>query len=472
MMMNNFNILPTELHFDLSGPIISSSDEEGDIINDEELIGDDEELIGDNEKMQMNLRVNCLLDSINDEELIRECLNQISESLGGNKKLLYFLSNNSSKMQLESMFENIKKIKLNKEVEKDFINNTNNDYFLLIPDEQIGNDICPFLTKDDLYSFKQTSKQIGIECLKNQRKINIHIFDSNQLLNRQAPLNKYYKFKTISKSRHNLNKRIYKIFERIHIPRSQQLILIYNPLLDRLTLFDLKKDSNLRINSLRRYQRHFILLDNQKIVLMNGHMARKFDIKTDQLILKHIENYNLMILEYYDIFNMQSNIVQFILYPRYANINIINIFTLIEYIQNDFVYINEMNNQWHIQLKEYLKKMNHDPNNKKLSVYKHYTNRMELIGVDECGASIEGFRNGFRCSFFTFQLNLNHIWVKQMNKFRLNAKQFCIDEMKENAKYVINIYILFCSCLFCGKWPPSFSFLHTVWKNNCVLFCI
>eukprot|EP01083_Nonionella_stella_P236306 830088_1 len=169
----------------------------------------------DNKHIQSWLRFNRLLENIEDDTLLRQCILDISEIFDSPKSFIFSLSQAANKEQLQSFFTIVKQKKLesDRKQNNDHCNDTddagdcpmsdveatenasNTLHFAdVIPDPIVGN-ICSYLSRRDIRTFKTASRQIAMQCLKQQQQMPIRMFDTEQLCKCNGKhLSDYYPF--------------------------------------------------------------------------------------------------------------------------------------------------------------------------------------------------------------------------------------------------------------------------------------
>ncbi len=111
-----------------------------------------------------------------------------------------------------------------------------------------------------------------------------------------------------------------------------------------------------------RKQRDLLVIDKRNTIILENDKPKICDRKTESFRYK----YGLMILLYFDIFQQNLSVVQYILYPK--------IFSFIpqkilKYVMNNFIEIEGINNKWYHNLMNILQQMNHDSIQPKLNLY-------------------------------------------------------------------------------------------------------
>eukprot|EP01084_Bolivina_argentea_P141078 247941_1 len=402
-----------------------------------------------NEHIQQWLRVNKLLDDIDENELLIQCMNQMSSIFGGHKRLLYFISRFSDMTQLQNMFKMIKEKKINYAYSKsctpitksnqldladeirqmsidiDLTSEHSNSRkqrkppFISLPNELISN-ICEYLNRQEIKRFKLTSKKIGIVCLEQQTKIPVFVFNTNHFIEnpevnlQNTNISKNINIYTKTRSMYSPTRRFFSLFEewsaKYNIP--EQSLLVFH---DSITMNGyqtiLCNTNDMRSRAITSIKPSiFIIADKRKIVLLNDTVARQLNINDT---FESLKNLNFLILEYFNVFKQRTHIAQFILYPQQC----ITVKGLFHYITNDFLYIDGFNNQWHKQLKMELKQMR--------------SKRESILEIYDCNSRRNGFikiQNTsmfFNSTFCTFQINLQHEFYQQTDKLKEIKQSKC-----------------------------------------------
>eukprot|EP01083_Nonionella_stella_P236307 830089_1 len=397
----------------------------------------------DNKHIQSWLRFNRLLENIEDDTLLRQCILDISEIFDSPKSFIFSLSQAANKEQLQSFFTIVKQKKLESDRKRN--NNSSNDtndaedcvmsdadetenapnprhFANVIPDPIVGN-ICSYLSRCDIRIFKTSSRQIAIQCLKHKQRIPIRMFDTEQLSNGRH-LSDYYPFTTT----------VHRYPATHEITLHSDRLIAVNPIREgRIEIMNLNGSFTVcnLYNQLYRLSNHkmFILISKSKVSIL-GDTVREFN---SEVHLSDLSKYQLLIVEYFDIFTTNTCIGAFILYKGQIRVS-----DVVQYIEHKFVYLKGMDNQWHMQSMAYAM----DPNHDRFVVYQHRhmhrRGRSELI--------IPNDERVITSNSITLQLNDKHPSFRN-HQFRLknvflNAKQVCIDGLTQFAKYNMFLFAI------------------------------
>lgn len=184
-------------------------------------------------RIESQLKTNQLFDKL-DKNALKHCMEQIIQTFGGYKSMLYFITQYANQNQLNSIHEITKQRMLQQKKQQNH-QKQSNSLFHQLPNECISY-ILGFFNKHNIKQFKLTSRQIATVCLREMNKITIQTINANKLLyNNNIVLYQFIirKCPFIQKSRHHITNRYASFFDfcekSYNIPEENQLIfLIYN----------------------------------------------------------------------------------------------------------------------------------------------------------------------------------------------------------------------------------------------------
>ena len=341
-----------------------------------------------------------LLESFNEEYINNnnEFMNDIIYKIFGNwKRFIFYLINNGNENQINYIYKILKNEKI-KYDQQQFINddkkkeNEEKSNFDILSTTSITN-ICSYLTKNDINSFKLTSSFIALQCLLEMKKYqNIGTFNMNELYF-------HYKYKYLSYLLFLSHKKAFK-YDRYNISTIQNssnllqilsnkynisikyILLLhskYSPkftsfidILPHLEIVDAKDfDENNVLNDDRwkcslctckniktaKYcttcgnlpkwrsnnnenNKHFIMLfDKRNVMTMNNKKLLTSDIKINN------DSHIILLINYFDIKQQTVQFIRTLMVKKYVSIP-----TLIKYIKNniklllnDIINNNDMN---------------------------------------------------------------------------------------------------------------------------------
>eukprot|EP01084_Bolivina_argentea_P097466 175202_1 len=335
-------------------------------------------IVRDRDHIRAWIQTNRLMNNINDN-ILKQCLPSILELFNTNnniKWLLQLLTKNANLEQIQSMNKIISQQKRKFDEEnknnlhhdqstdiemKDNINTSNNNNTIsLLPNECISH-ICGYLDKNNIKSFKLTSRQNSIVCLQEMDKISIGVYNTNCLItnNNKNPLDLSLSKITynLKYSRHPKNKRFHSLYNEWHnmydIPPQNQLL--FTP---QLILIDTQSIQLTSVNM----KDVFVLFDTRNIIILNKDSVRLFDTTHDTFknLNKH---YKLLAVQYFDVITHNFIFVNIIMY-KHENVTY---HTLLQYIQRMFI-ATQINNKWYDNLQINLKKMSVNKKHQKLGI--------------------------------------------------------------------------------------------------------
>eukprot|EP01084_Bolivina_argentea_P155962 271774_1 len=186
-------------------------------------------------------------------------------------------------------------------------------------------------------------------------------------------------------------------------------------------------------NFKQKFKKHikkqtFLLIDSSKVVILTEHKARLFDSKNDDF--DSLRQFELAILQYFDIKKQTITFSQFILYhPRVTYLR------LLYYIENEYIIFNSIDNKWYFELKNILNQMTIPL---KMAIYTHprdkkgNMNRCNRIGIHPNDHWLGAWKK-INLNRFTFQINPRHPWW--LNHANIN-KYFHETMTKCKQKYI------------------------------------
>eukprot|EP01084_Bolivina_argentea_P218079 370150_1 len=444
------------------------------------------------------LKINGLLnDNKTTNDILNECLCDIFKLFGGTKQTLLLIAKQARYdpdiNKLKSMNEIISK---QRRKQQKTTSNTNNKDIQLLPDECIGH-ICSYLDKPNVTSFKTTCRRIGVVCLQEMRKKRVAIININQWLNNTDDHFNFYELNieqmTQTNSYHATTKycSLYDTWsQQFNIPEKHQLIFANNQVLrhhkfpkpscpgrgsdcncnesgrkikyytNHVWLVDYNSKQSIKMNTIPN-KSNFFICDKRNVVILENNKGIKYKQ------LEQSERYTLMILEYFDIINQKTMTVQIMLYRDKHNKNEV-CKDIVEYIENGFVTLDNVDNTWYYDMKRILKQMEVAKHYPKLCIYQHkrifpqgygrnygYNNnvyrhngshrisQMNLVDSNQLQC------NEFEEQLFTFQLNYQHPWFNKTNIFNetklhctqnndtfyKHADDFCRETVNYGIKY-------------------------------------
>eukprot|EP01084_Bolivina_argentea_P045969 84620_1 len=315
------------------------------------------------------LKINSILQNFTDC-VSDKCLQEVIELFGGSKSILLFIFKHANINTLNKIYEITIKYK-NRDQKNNILNyfqfetkkfnkiNSDNiwdnkkNLFKTLPNDCISN-ICNYLTKEEINEFKICSRIIAIVCFNEMNKMSIGIITSHKIISKHY-MNYFHFYQTeyefIEYTRHKLSKKMHILQEEwavTHKIATQNQLLFerkysYFP----YQMFALEKNKDLQIVSAGK-QTDSLLIDSSKLVILTENESRLFDLKRDTLY-----DFQLIILQYFDIKQQLFVFSQFILY--YPNVTYDRLF---EYIENEYIIINGIDNKWYFELNNILKEMN------------------------------------------------------------------------------------------------------------------
>eukprot|EP01084_Bolivina_argentea_P257808 434433_1 len=473
---------------------MSDSDSDSDSESNNSLLNEQSKM----DRVMSWIKVNRLLHDSN-SIVLNECMKDVIELFGGNKNILFFITKNSDIKTLQSIHQIITTQTLKYKNKQKTIakpttkiqnkeTNTINLFSRLLPDECISH-ICGYLNKKNIKNFKETCRQNAIIAMTEMNKITIGVLNINNLLSPHNELCHFGKQKMIKYSRHSSKKRFCYLYDEWHkqydIPEHNQLIfkaIIYN------RKFELIDSSNQRLLPIKKST--YLICDNRKIVVLDDNKAVKFDPTKHSF--KQLQNYKLMLLEYFDIGTQATNIAQFILYKE----NKVSFNTILDYIEHNFILLNNMSCIWYLELKLMLNQMCYNQNQPKLTIFTHsqYGHHMDEIGHENdtnvyyryhlntntntsVNSVMDALKTFVTTACLTFQLNYNHPWfnktnkfdetklkcAQRMDKFHKSAKEFCQNIQFINIKYFGNKQMLKSSIKYYFKFNSQLNENNTIY---------
>eukprot|EP01084_Bolivina_argentea_P047768 88041_1 len=381
------------------------------------------------------LKVNQLLEETS-EHILHDCMKDIIAHYGL-KSLLKTIAKSKRKNinKLNSIYEIIRQQKVkhqnisrstspNNRLKNNQELQTKRSPFCKIPDENISH-ICDYLSRNNICKhFKRTCRQIAIVCLQEMRKITVSTFHIKKLMTNNIRLYNWDIKKTSQDIRHNPNKKYFSLFEEwaitYNIPENN--LMIFEIICGLGTLNSiLIHPKHIRLTKVQKYKR-YLICDNRDIVIMNKNTKgneRLFDANIDKY--DQIKHYKLLILEYFDIFKQNVNVIQFGLYEPGA----IYEDDLLYYIQNKIINGNKL----HQDLKNAVEKMHqYNSDVPQLKLFDAYTKPRKTTGGR--APKPAGTRSVLECNMHTFQLNYRHPWVQTAKPFE-KSKLICEQKLDE-----------------------------------------
>ena len=357
-------------------------------------------------RVRLWLNINRLLSQTNDD-VLENCINKIMVELDGVKSVLFDLAKSLKCEQLKIMNDIIcaEQRKVNSAKESANVANdptqsediNDKSLFLQLPNECMSH-ICGYCSKQSVRSFKLTSRRIAAVCLAEMDKICI-----GSICVHNMPNNLYRFNESIEYNRHCKSKRFYSLFEefesKYNIPEDDQIMF-------QLTNYQglrLVNPLQIRLNQIARANdAEYLIADKRKCIFWNKGSPRTF-YESDKV---RNEKQKILILEYFNVFEQTSVIAQVVIYEdddkspsKYHEL-------LSKYIQNSFILVDGVNNDWYPSFKLHLNEITSDS---KVSMYGHIGNN-QLVTV---GQNLV-FHDIYK---LTFQLN-------QSNSMYPNAKKF------------------------------------------------
>eukprot|EP01084_Bolivina_argentea_P204656 349527_1 len=310
------------------------------------------------------------------------CVKKIIQLFGGNKAILQFIIKNSTKQKLNEihniLINQLDDIKINTNALES------------MPKECMIH-IIGYLKAPDVNQFKLCSRKIGIICLEEMKKIPIPTINGNNMLN-NAIIDPYnlksfitttrYSDKKLFRSlyriwsqKYNINENNLLIFrykhhtnrfakqpiELVPIPNKEQKRFAEQTI-KQIQLFNVMSD---KLSNIYKFFNAYLILDKTKTVcveksfIQNGVVISR--VLNEEIKLKY---YKLIILRYFDVVRQTVKTVQYILFR-----DGVTVYDLFQYIENRFIEIDGVNNQWYYELKHIIKQMNNVINQSKLAMY-------------------------------------------------------------------------------------------------------
>eukprot|EP01084_Bolivina_argentea_P286071 490679_1 len=233
--------------------------------------------------------------------------------------------------------------------------------------------ICSYLDRDDIKSFKLTSFSNGMICLREMEKFNVSAFNTNELINDEHQ--KYVDtlgFTNICRSNFTYQRfpsntkycALQNIFEeKYNIPPCQQAALAGKD--GRLLVLDTKIHPYGKYKlKLMPIKTEFILFDKRNVIQLDSINDKPmitdiFDTKKQRLI----------ILKWFDVYFQEIISLQFVI----GNNDMMTVARLTKYVENEFIATTKQQKIWHSKLITYFKKMNKiAPRHEKLIAFKAY----------------------------------------------------------------------------------------------------
>ena len=166
------------------------------------------------------------------------------------------------------------------------------------------------------------------------------------------------------------------------------------------------------------YKSKYLILDKNKVVAhcKSEHKISKYNDN------KHGQMNGCMILQYFNIWTQTMQVIQYVLIRhRYVSHNKVKAEEIRKYIENEYILLDDVDNEWYDELKRELDKMGTDYNEPKLSIYNvRYDGKYHEIGDGNIDDSNE--------YGFIFQLNTRHkafrngIFAQRLRETQKNLK--------------------------------------------------
>eukprot|EP01084_Bolivina_argentea_P077606 140814_1 len=316
------------------------------------------------------IRIRHLMQTVHESSVLTLSLNKIIESINDvtrKKSIINFLIQEGNSDELVSMYKIIKhqQSEYHNSTKKSISPITNNNHtiqlFNNISTESIAN-ICSYLNRKDIVSFKMVTSRIGIICLEEMMKYKIGILNGNNLLNINSPklliqmtylLNRY---DTYNWTRYHLNQRYISLYDKwdemYSIPEQFQLLFHFEIGEETedfsMTLIDSLSRRKQTLSSYTTLD--FIVIDKRNTIILTPQSANI--VKNNQNI-SELKNYKLMLLQYFDLFNQTTKTIQFLLISQ--NVSFERIYS---YILNEFISTNNTTSIWYNNLQSKFKEMN------------------------------------------------------------------------------------------------------------------
>ena len=267
------------------------------------------------EDIRCRLRLSRVIDNMDDEELMKECIKQIMPSA---KQILYSLAKSSKSSEAESMLAIIAKIKMKHKLKRlpSSDNKAQQKGISLVRHSfaTLSNDamchVVGFLGKKDIKSFKSTSKQSAIICLEEMKKVGIRVLHLHAHSSENAKnFSKYFQNEQSLGSvlRYPRKLPVYQIFEHwskyYEIPEHHQLVyfrcrypsLVITQFLNTMNSKWMRAWSAYTLRG-RISRNPFLIMDKRNIIIMNQNKARK--VRSSEAI--HAKNLKLVVVIYTD----------------------------------------------------------------------------------------------------------------------------------------------------------------------------
>eukprot|EP01084_Bolivina_argentea_P254342 427571_1 len=371
----------------------------------------------DRAHLAKELKVSSLLDDTNDE-ILNGCFNQVADIFGGTNSFWHFVSHNANEDQLESInniiiakkeehqnenimiFDELQSTEMKDEYTQLFLSTK---YFVDLSTDQLTH-ICGYLDKRSIKQFKLSSKYIATICLQEMSKISVGICNANSLLINNIPKTNLHRFKFYDFTkftRYNPKKKYSSLFdewERNYNISQQHQLLTH----DRIPISNLNQLRNTTVLSKKVKENRlvsYVLFDKRKIIFLDKNTQKKSEPANINL-----DNYKISILEYFDIFNQEMKVIQFLC----CNKQHITLNRILRYIEHHFIPTDD-DNSWYEELKSVLSLMPFEQN-KKLMIHSHQIK----IATRNYSSS---YRPGFKEQLI-FELNSDHKFFR--NNDRLN----------------------------------------------------
>ena len=248
--------------------------------------------------------------------------------------------------------------------------NINNNNFDKLCKGSISN-ICAYLSRKDIKSFKLCSNRIGVICLEEMNKYSVGILNMNALIHPyfKSNSNNFDLEQHIKFSRYNGNKTLSFLQERWNteykIDEKYQLIFPYDKkkrddtiikILDStLQKFKISHLPNTKIHDLYPFggQRRYLLFDKRNIIKLNQYgVCKPFDENKDEIDRDH----QLIILRYFNAQKRETNTIQYLLCHKSINYQ-----QILSYLQYDFIAINQTQKEFKMNVNN--KRTNKSRNN-------------------------------------------------------------------------------------------------------------